>query len=48
LRLEDAIEQTRASLICDPKRQTERTQAAIRGLVERGVLIHREGWLWLP
>ncbi len=48
LRLEDAIEQTRARLICDPKRQTERTQAAIRGLVERGVLIHREGWLWLP
>lgn len=48
LRLEDAIEQTRSRLICDPKRQTERTQAAIRGLVERGVLIHREGWLWLP
>lgn len=48
LRLEDAIEQTRSRLICDPKRQTERTQAAIKGLVERGVLIHREGWLWLP
>ena len=48
LRLEDAIERTRTRLICEPKRQTERTQVAIRGLVERQVLIHREGWLWLP
>ncbi len=47
LRLEYAIEKTRTRLVCDPKRQTERAQAAIRGLVERGVLVHREGWLWL-
>ncbi|MDP2785002.1 MAG: AAA family ATPase [Sulfurimicrobium sp.] len=44
--LEDAIDKTRARLVCDPKRQTERTQAAIRGLVERGLLQHEAGFLW--
>lgn len=47
IRLEAAIQQTRSRLVCDPKRQTERAQAAIRGLVERGVIVHREGWLWI-
>jgi hypothetical protein len=47
MRLEDAIEQTRTRLVCEPKRQTERAQAAIRGLAERGILVHVEGWLWL-
>lgn len=47
IRLEVAIQQTRSRLVCDPKRQTERAQAAIRGLVERGVIVHREGWLWI-
>jgi hypothetical protein len=47
VRLEDAIEQTRTRLVCEPKRQTERAQAAIRGLAERGILVHVEGWLWL-
>ena len=46
-RLEDAIEKTRTRLVCDPKRQTERTQAAITGLINRGLLEHREGWLWI-
>ena len=46
LTLEAAIEKTRARLVCDPKRQTERTQAAIRGLVERGLLQHEAGFLW--
>lgn len=46
LALEAAIEQTRTRLVCDPKRQTERTQAAIRGLVERGLLQHEAGFLW--
>jgi hypothetical protein len=45
--LEDAIEQTRLSLLCEPKRQTERTIAAIQGLVGRGLLAHKEGWLWI-
>lgn len=45
--LEDAIEQTRSRLVCDSKRQTERTQSAISGLVARGLLEFKEGWLWI-
>lgn len=41
-----AIEQTRTRLVCDPKRQTERAQAAIRGLVDRGILCHERGFVW--
>lgn len=44
--LEAAIAQTRSKLVCDPKRQTERVQAAIRGLVDRGILCHEGGFLW--
>lgn len=44
--LDAAIEQTRTRLVCDPKRQTERAQAAIRGLVDRGLLCHEGGFLW--
>lgn len=44
--LEHAIEQTRTKLVCEPKRQTERCQAALRGLVERGLLCHEAGFLW--
>lgn len=44
--MEAAIAASRGRLVCDPKRQTERAQAAIRGLVDRGVLQHRDGWLW--
>ena len=45
--LEDAIEKTRQSLLCEAKRQTERTRSAIQGLVGRGLLAHKEGWLWI-
>lgn len=45
--LEDAIEKTRQSLLVEPKRQTERTRTAIQGLVGRGLLAHKEGWLWI-
>ena len=41
-----AIDGTRTRLVCDPKRQTERAQAAIRGLVDRGILCHEGGFLW--
>lgn len=41
LTIEAAIDQTRSRLICDPKRQTERTQAAIAGLVTRGLYLLR-------
>jgi hypothetical protein len=47
LTLEVAIEQTRTRLVCEPKRQTERTQTAIRGLVDRGLLQFEGGFLWL-
>ena len=45
IRLDEAIEKTRDRLVCDTKRQTERTQSIISGLVARGLLEHREGWL---
>lgn len=44
--LETAIDQTRTRLVCDPKRQTERAQAAIRGLIDRELLCHEGGFLW--
>ena len=44
--LESAIEQTRTRLVCEPKRQTERAQAAISGLVNRGLLCFEDGFLW--
>ena len=46
LSLDAAIDGARTRLVCDPKRQTERTQAAITGLINRGLLEHREGWIW--
>lgn len=46
LSLDAAIDGTRTRLVCDPKRQTERTSAAITGLINRGLLELREGWLW--
>lgn len=45
--LNDAIEKTRNRLVCEPKRQTEGTQSAITGLINRGLIEHREGWLWI-
>lgn len=44
--LEAAIDTTRTKLVCDPKRQTERALAAIRGLIDRGLLCHEDGFLW--
>ena len=35
IKLEAAIDSTRTKLVCDTKRQTERAQAAIRGLIDR-------------
>lgn len=44
--LEAAIDKTRTRLVCDPKRQTERAQTAISGLVGRGLLCHEAGFIW--
>lgn len=46
VRLNDAVEKIRTRLLCEGKRQTERTRTAIAGLISRGLLVHRNGWLW--
>lgn len=46
IKLEAAIEKLRDRLATDPRRRTERTRAAITGLVNRGLLQLRDGWLW--
>lgn len=48
VRLDDAIEKLRTRLAVEEKRQTERTRQAISGLVSRGLLTLREGFIWLP
>ncbi|HEY9269214.1 MAG TPA: AAA family ATPase [Methylotenera sp.] len=45
--LDDAISKTKNRLVCELKRQRERTESAITGLVKRGLLVHKEGWLWI-
>jgi hypothetical protein len=46
--LDDAVEKLRTRLPVEAKRQTERTRQAITGLVSRGLVTLREGFLWLP
>ncbi|MCB1908403.1 MAG: AAA family ATPase [Rhodocyclaceae bacterium] len=48
VRLDDAIGKLRTGLLCEEKRQTERTRQALTGLVARGLVIMKEGFLWLP
>lgn len=47
IELEEAIAKTRDRLACDSDRKTERTRAAFVGLVNRGAIVLREGWIWL-
>ena len=47
LRIDEAIAQVRSRLAVESDRQTERTRQAITGLVTRGLLVLREGWLWV-
>lgn len=44
--LEDAINHLRTRLAVPTARQSDRTRAAITGLVNSGLLNLREGWLW--
>lgn len=46
VRLDDALNQLRGRLAVAPDRQTERARQAITGLVSRGLLNLRDGWLW--
>jgi phage/plasmid primase-like uncharacterized protein len=47
IELEEAISRTRDRLTVEADRKTERTRSAITGLVNRGAIVLREGWLWL-
>lgn len=44
--LEAVIEAMRGRLTCEESRQKERVQQAVTGLLSRGLLTMREGWLW--
>ena len=46
VKLDDAIHALRDRLTCPADRQTERTRAAITGLIASGLIHNREGWLW--
>lgn len=46
--LEAAVLAGGAALTCPSDRRTERSRQAITGLVARGVLACRDGWLWHP
>jgi hypothetical protein len=48
VKLTDALENVAPRLPTEQKRQRERAQQAITGLIGRGCLAHFEGWLWLP
>lgn len=45
--IDDAIAKVRSRLAVESDRQTERTRQAITGLVTRGLLVHRESWIWV-
>jgi hypothetical protein len=47
LQVDEAIVKVRSRLAVESDRQTERTRQAITGLVTRGLLVLREGWLWV-
>lgn len=46
VRLEDAIEAVAPLIPTDKKHQRQRANEAISGLVSRGSLGHRDGWIW--
>lgn len=49
VRLDDALDAIAPHLPCEAKRQRERAQQAIAGLIGRpGCLEHFDGWLWTP
>lgn len=46
IRLEDAVAKLRERLTCDNDHKTERARVAITGLINRGLLQLRDGFLW--
>jgi len=47
VQLERAVEALAPRLACEPKRQKERVRQALTGLIASGVVVCREGWLWV-
>lgn len=45
--LDAAVDKLRTRLTCASDKQTSRTRDAITGLINRGLVTHREGWLWI-
>lgn len=48
IRVDDLIEGCRGRLSTEPRRVPERAREAITSLVNKGCLVLRDGWLWLP
>ncbi|MBI1284997.1 MAG: AAA family ATPase [Thiobacillus sp.] len=48
IEFEKAVEGTRGRLTCEPARQSERARLAFTGLIAKRLVIHRDGFLWLP
>ena len=46
--VDDAIEQIRGRLVCEPKRRTERTQQALTALHCKGLITIEGGLIWKP
>lgn len=46
IELDAAVTAVAAALPVAPDRKTERARAAVAGLVSRGVLVCRDGWIW--
>jgi hypothetical protein len=44
--LEAATTYISERMLCDQKRRRERTQTAMTGLINRGLIIHDGGWIW--
>jgi hypothetical protein len=48
VRMEAVVEKSRGRLTCPPDRHSDRCRVALTGLVTRGLLALKEGWLWEP
>lgn len=46
--LEAVLPQLADSLTCEKRRKTTSARTAINGLINRGVVVFKENWLWLP
>lgn len=47
MEVEEVVTTVRDRLTCEPKRRTERAREALTGLITRGAIVLKEGWIWL-